>query len=170
MASASKNDALQRWSKIRIDQLGFVNNLLIGLASGMLTLEAGAAFDKLATLAPAVQHMVWRSLLFLLASILIGIITALNRLYDFRKTAQTVRLRIRRARNRRNARIPEPERLNIDRLFRDAITSLRTLTRLLGSLTWGLLCLQILLFLVGTVLLVCAVQQKLRFSWNPFST
>lgn len=71
-----------RWQEIRIKQFGFVNNVVLLLASGVLGFvvrsENTSALEKVGILA-------------LLLSILFGLFSAWTRLWDFRLTAQLSR-------------------------------------------------------------------------------
>ena len=74
-----------RWQDTTIIQLGTVNNLLIGLASGFLafTINNFNSFHY-------IPNSIKISTFFLVLSIFFGIITSLSRLYDFRITRNIV--------------------------------------------------------------------------------
>jgi hypothetical protein len=132
------HDAFVRWQSASIAQLGFVNNLLILLAGGMMTLEAGAVLDKLDSIGMSTKNWLLCSLVLLAVSIALGLWLAMNRLYSIRYTAQI-------ARGRQKLR------------HADELSQLRRRTRGLDSITWRLLWSQMVPFLLGAGALLCAV-------------
>jgi len=79
-----------RWQEIRINQLTFVNNILIILSTGMLgfQIQFGISFNVQQSV---LKYMFIVSMVFFFISILTGIFVALNRLVSFRKTAKIAR-------------------------------------------------------------------------------
>ena len=83
-----KNDNYIRWQAIRIKQLGFINNLALGISVGLL------AYNFKFILLDEVQLNSFQKILFWISSLLtvipvfIALIVSINRLEDFRLTAQ----------------------------------------------------------------------------------
>jgi len=84
-----------RWQGISLTQLGYTNNILLSLTIGFLAI----AFDKdyLNTLSFSKDSFFnlkmcfyFLTILFLLLSIVYGVLTSLSRLYDFKITQQIV--------------------------------------------------------------------------------
>src|SRR3954466_11671859 len=96
--SRDYHGAFVRWQGRAIDQLSFVNNLFIGLSSGLLALQMRytPTATSTATAPPTVTIVGLLSLLsgacFFL-SLGVGCWLALNRLDSFRKTAALARQR-----------------------------------------------------------------------------
>ena len=126
-------DRFVRWQKTTIDQLSFLNYLLIFMSGGILVYEINLIF-------PSSQFdinqiiMILISSLFLSFSVLLGICTAINRLRDFRKTKKLVRTRW----TNEN---------------KEDIKNLETETDNLGNWTWGFFWVQTILFICGIVVL-----------------
>ena len=122
-----------RWQKFRIEQLGYVNNLLIFLATGMLAFQVQLAVKELCfTILD--KRIIAFSTLLLFLSLTVGCYLAWNRLRAFRITAQIARKR-------------ETEK-------RDGIENLRAKLNHLIKITYQLLAAQALAFLLGALLLV----------------
>ena len=132
--AAEKNASFIRWQGRTIEQLGFVNNLLIGLATGLLIFEGKLSFDKKEILTCVDKWLIVLSVLSIFISLSIGCYVAWNRLRSFRHTTQIARQR------------ETGKRINIDEL--------RALVRKLDNRTWPLLTTQTILFAIGALLFV----------------
>jgi hypothetical protein len=143
------DEAYIRWQKIRIDQLGFVNNLLIGLAAAIMALEATGALGKMSEVPSDTKRWLLYSFILLMVSLTFGIVVTLTRLYDIRYTARIVR------RRKYLFEINESEKNDHE------ISQLRQQTDRLGKSSWVLLWLQIVPFFLGTLVLLCAVYRAL---------
>ncbi len=132
-----KNASYTRWQNIRITQLGFANNLIIGLSVGSLgylmnfinNTNSFNTFQKI---------LIWIDCPLLLISCLVGLLLIINRLEDFKITAQIVRKR------------EFEENMNIE--------ILRSLTKELGEKTWNLFIWQVSTFFAGFVSLIIIIS------------
>ncbi len=79
-----------RWQSREIDQLGFVNNLFIVLATGVLGFQTDLIFKYNQTL-ECNKLFLFLSILLTLFSLGIGCFVAINRLKDFRMTQKIIR-------------------------------------------------------------------------------
>ena len=141
--SNDEQQSFIRWQSIRIEQLSFVNNLLIGLATGMLAFQTQLAFDDKVSLTVIDKWLVILSIVLAFSSLAVGCYLAWNRLHSFRTTAQI-------ARKRETGK-------------RESIEELRALVKRLDGRTWQLLTVQIALFTLGGLpLLVVSVLRYLR--------
>jgi hypothetical protein len=145
-------EANARWQGIRVQQVGFLTNLLTGLAAGLIALEAGIAFGKLEGVAADVKRYFLYSIILLLLSIAIGIIMSWNRLVDFRMTSRTIKLR--------RQRLETDDVTKRGKLTKE-IDALRNMTRRLGDVTYVLLALQGIAFFVGVLALLFTVVWQL---------
>jgi hypothetical protein len=116
--------------------MGFFNNLLLGLATGLLVFQTQLAFDQEVDSMPCEIVVLVASILILFLSILIGCYLAWNRLSDFRLTAQI-------ARKREGGQ-------------REDIEQLRCKVERLGDRTWNLISWQAAFFVLGSLLLLIA--------------
>jgi hypothetical protein len=137
--SIKKNrEASIRWQGRTIEQFGYALNLILGLS------VAAIGFELSLILGHGHKNGGWQNCLFaislftLLLSVAVGLICVVNRLKDFRATAETARKR-------------EDGASDLD------LQPLRTLTRKLGQRTWFLFLWQISTFGVGILLLAFAV-------------
>ncbi len=127
-----------RWQSRSIEQFGYALNLVLGLS------VAAIGFELSLILGDELKNGGWKNCLFaisllsLLLSVAVGLLCVVNRLRDFRATAETARQR-------------EDGASDLE------LQSLRTLTRKLGQKTWLLLWWQIATFGLGISLLVFAV-------------
>lgn len=127
-----------RWQGRTIEQFGYALNLILGLS------VAALGFELSLLLGDEFERVRWQncllviSLLSLLLSVAVGLWCVVNRLRDFRATAET-------ARNRE------------DMASALELQPLRTLTRTLGDRTWLLFWWQIAAFGIGILLLVFAI-------------
>jgi len=127
-----------RWQGRAVEQLGYALNLILGLS------VAALGFELSLLLGDEFERVNWQncllviSILSLLLSVAVGLWCVVNRLQDFRATAEI-------ARNRE------------DLASALELQPLRTLTRTLGERTWLLFCWQTTTFGIGILLLVFAV-------------
>lgn len=135
------------WEARRIEQMGFVNNLLIGLASVLLFWLCQGALEGKITLAVTSFWLVLISGVSLLLSLLFGLCLASNRLSDFRKTAELIRLENDRAYYKKLNRIAEVDE------FDTKISQRKEANILLGISSWRLLNAQGIFFGIGLILL-----------------
>jgi hypothetical protein len=89
---ATQNERFVRWQKISIDHLGFCNNLILALAIAALSYSLNLIQDKTFS-AARTAHWYLGAVLFialgaLSLSVVLGLLCMLNRLRDFRATAQ----------------------------------------------------------------------------------
>lgn len=125
-------DSFIRWQSKTMAQFSFVNNLLIGLSSGMLMFELRLFLEY-------GSCSLILSILLYVVSILIGCFIAYNRLCSFRLTERIARIR----ENDSNKKC-------LQNLQEDC-SLLRTKTDQLDSRTWFLLPFQIISFVLGVV-------------------
>lgn len=121
-----------RWQDKTIAQMGFLNNLLIGITTGELYLGLNMIIDKKARLSGINQVLLSISILATILSLVVGCCLAYNRLHSFRITMHL-------ARDRGNVEEPITEKLR-----RSDKTS--------DKITWILIRLQMGFFLTGTIL------------------
>jgi len=133
--AAEKNERFARWQKITIDHLGFCNNLILALAIAALSYSLSLAQNTTFIAARAARcylgTMLFIALVALALSIVSGLSCMLNRLHDFRGTAQ-------RAKDSPDA----PSKEELDQM---------------GKLTWGLFYGQAWTFLAALAFLGIAV-------------
>src|ERR1039457_4134144 len=127
------NDSFRRWQDHTIEQLGTTSNLIIGLAGGLLALSITILREDKPQISScdAILLYVYSSALVL--SVVAGLLVAVNRLEDFRLTAQI-------ARNRETHKYT-PEQ----------IEEMRADSRTYGKWTWRLFIAQLILFALGAV-------------------
>ncbi len=89
---AAQNERFVRWQKIAIDHLGFCNNLILALTLGALSYSLTLTQDKTFVAARTARWYLGAVLLIafvaLSLSMVLGLFCMLNRLRDFRGTAQ----------------------------------------------------------------------------------
>jgi len=134
--SNSEEKSFLRWQRRTIEQLSFVNNLLIGLTTGVLAFQTQLAFDNRRSLTVIDKGLVVSSMVLESLSLVVGCWLAWNRLLSFRNTAQVARKRETDA--------------------REGIEELRTVGKRLDKRIWRLLPVQTILFGLGGLLLVGA--------------
>lgn len=132
--SIEKNASFIRWQGRTVEQLGFVNNLLIALATALLIFEGKLPFDEKKILTCADKCLIVFSILLIFFSLSVGCYVAWNRLHSFRQTTQI-------ARQRETGKTTD-------------INELRVLVRKLDNRTWHLLTIQTILFFLGLLLFV----------------
>jgi hypothetical protein len=122
-----------RWQGRTLEQLGFVNNLLIFLATGMLAFQVQIAIGKV-TFTNLDKCVIVLSTLLIFISLIVGCYLAWNRLLSFRLTTQV-------AYKRETGK-------------REGIEDLRNKIKILDKRTWQLLTIQTVLFGLGALLVV----------------
>jgi hypothetical protein len=132
--STDRNESFVRWQGRSIEQLGFVNNLLIGLATGLLAFETQLAFDDKASLIAIEKCVAIASIISVFLSSAIGCFVAWNRLRSFHFTAKIARKR--------------------EKNDRAGIEKLRDDVRDLDENTWKYLEYQTISFALGGLLLL----------------
>ena len=130
----SNNESFIRWQERSIQQLGFVNNLLIGLSTAIFIFQIKVSFDQTISLPNTIFCLFFISIIFIFLSITFGCITAWIRLKDFHLTSKIARKR--------------------EKNKRDSINTLRERSKSLGSATWTLLTIQAIFFIFGQILLM----------------
>lgn len=145
----------KRWEDRRIEQFGFVNNLLIGLSSVLLFwMLQGALEEKL----PVYDRVFWAVLIsgvcFFL-SMMCGLSLALNRLADFRKTATLIKTE--------NERAYYVEKHDNDQVQKQKseIDQKKKENSEIGVWSWRLICAQFSLFFLGFLSLGVGVIIKI---------
>ena len=131
------NSSFIRWQDKSIEQLSFINNLLITLASGFLILETQYFIGEKSAKATEILLM-GLSAFFVFASLILGGILAINRLLSFSHTAQIARKR--------------------ETNQREGIKELRDWTKEVDSRTWLLLWWQVGLFACGSLFLFIIIM------------
>ena len=130
------NDSFQRWQDRTIEQLGRTSNLIIGLAGGGLALTITVLREDKPILTCFDMALLYVYSSALVLSIAAGLLVTVNRLDDFRLTAQI-------ARNRTKQNYT-PEQ----------IEDMRADSRAYGKWTWRFFVSQLILFTVGAVVYV----------------
>ena len=133
----SKQDSFIRWQNITINQLGFVNNLIVVLAIGLIGYSINFIQNEKIILISVQKVFFWIGGILLLSSITLGILTSINRLRDFKLTAKIARKR-------------ESKQL-------EDIEENREKSKELGIVTWSLLISQIITFGIGFILTLITV-------------
>jgi hypothetical protein len=139
-------DRVVRWDSYRINQFSYTNNLLIGLNLAFLGFFITQSGFKICCNCYFLTLQILTGLL-LIASFLTGLLTVLNRLQDFRKTAKLTKRRKNKFEHDHNIKFYS----DIDTINSD-IRTLNSETKKLGILTWSLLKWQIYTFLIGTII------------------
>ena len=124
-----KQNKYIRWQAIRINQLGFINNLILGLSLGLIAFNFNFILPDDIVLNCFQKFLFWISAILTVISVFISLILAINRLEDFRLTAQIARKEEKKL----------TENIEIDRAKSDK----------LGKRTWCLFIWQIATFLIG---------------------
>lgn len=139
--------AFVRWQSIRQNQLSYVNDILILLATGMFGFQIQFGFNSV------VQISTFK-LLFIISmgvffvSIIVGVYVAWNRLISFRKTTEITRNR-EKINGETERQYSQEDKTNLESTNK----KLRVETDRLDERTWFFLPLQALLFIFGGILL-----------------
>jgi len=136
------NKSYLKWQGIRISQLGFTNNLIIALAIATLGFTIDFVQTENLTLSSVQKFLFWIGCSLVLISISLGIFVAINRLEDFKLTANIARKR-------------ETEK-------RDEIENDRIEAKRLGRKTWNGFIGQIVTFIVSFLFLIIMVLISLK--------
>lgn len=131
----NKNEAFIRWQARTIEQMGFLNNLLIFLSTGMLALQIQVIIRG-TPLSLVKRCFLLFSTLFIFSSIIVGSYLAWNRLNSFRITAKIARQKNSKYKNK------------------DDIAFLREKVKKIDTRTWNLIKGQIISFSIGSFLLL----------------
>jgi hypothetical protein len=129
-----------RWQQFKIDQMGKVISLVVGLATFNLGFllnfigQSNLTFEK--------NQKLWLiiTILAVIISIISGIIVSITRLYDYRFTARTVGI---------DEGIVTYSNKNSDHY--------RKITNKLGKYSWGFLWVQLISFVVGLGMTVLTI-------------
>jgi len=133
--SNNEKQSFIRWQGRTIEQLGFVNNLLIFLATGILAFQVQLAISIREVFFSILdKYTIVLSTLLIFISLMLGCYLAWNRLLSFRLTAQV-------ARKRETGK-------------KEGIEDLRNKVRTIDKRTWWLLLAQTVSFGLGALLLV----------------
>jgi len=127
--------SFRRWQQVTRDQFGFVVNLLLTLATGLVAFQSTLLLDHKLSFCWAFRFAM-ASLFFLVASVVFALLCSVNRLHSFRDTAQ-----IARRREQGETKLEKP---------RDEVKSK-------DKLTWCLLHFQLALFILGAACTALAV-------------
>jgi hypothetical protein len=132
-----------RWQSTTITQLGYVANLILTFATASL----GFSLTLLKDSRMGYVSCLWLlAVVTLLGSIAVGICCSINRLHDFRETAQIVKKREQ----------VESDGKRVPNQGQELLDYLREENRKRGELTWTLFYWQIGTFGVGVLFLVVA--------------
>lgn len=137
-------ERIVRWDQLRISQLSFTNNLFLTLDITFLGFFVSQTLMKFSNECWICSLQII-SLLSLLTSFIIGTMTVVNRLYDFRCTARLVRNKKLRFEFDHNL----TKHSDIESINENIIWD-KKLTDKLGQITWKLLKWQIWTFVIGT--------------------
>lgn len=136
-----------RWQEIRLKQLGYVNNLLIALASGSLLWQAQSILVLTITFQSRPLYLVSAALFFV--SIVFGCWVAWNRLGDFTLTANRLRS------------LMEAPPSQASKETKDLRKEMKEEANRLGENTRKLLPFQLYTFVIGFFLLLIDVVWRL---------
>ncbi|PZW37596.1 hypothetical protein LX95_02878 [Mesonia algae] len=120
-----------RWQLVRINQLTFINNLILGLSLGLLAYVFNFVQSDEIIFSCIQKILFWIGCITSLCSIALALLLALNRLKDFRKTANLVR--------------------KLEKKDLDEKNKSRQITDNLGKTTWKLFYWQIATFCISFV-------------------
>jgi hypothetical protein len=144
-----------RWQDRRIDQLGFINNLFIGLTSVLLFWLFEAGLERHIRLPLWSLGIIIFGSEVLLLSLLSGLWLAHNRLTDFRQTIELIKLENDKSFYVENKRQDEVEKRSIE------IEQKKSEIKKLGDCTWCLFKTQGILFVIGLILIGIAALLKI---------
>ncbi len=134
----SSNEKYIRWQGITLNQVTFVINLLLGLATATLGFSVSLLKDEKFIPAGKVKCLFTFALLSQLISLLFGIIAVISRTLDFRYTARIARI---------TKKFEE----------RESVKSTRLRVKRLGKTTWFSFWVQISSFLLGVLSLIISI-------------
>ena len=134
-----------RWQQIRINQLGFVNNLILGLSIGVIVYITNFLISTNISLSFYQKLFFWIGAILILISILVGISLAIIRLENYRVTARKA--------------------LKNDKKEKEGMKLLRDKSDCLDKITWILFYFQIGTFLISflafVLLFFLEIQHKI---------
>jgi uncharacterized membrane protein len=142
---SSHEGSFVRWQAITIAQLGFTSNLILTLAVASLGFSLTLVKDNDFTSSCWARCLLVISIVGLLIALALGIWCALNRLADFRMTAQI-------ARGREKLPTMTSEQGNADR--EKDLNEKRKEVKQLGNRTWTLFYWQVGTFAAGILALI----------------
>lgn len=131
-----------KWQDIRITQLGYANNLIIALAVALFGFTIKFIQTEDLILSNFQKVLFWIICALIIISVGLGIYVVLNRLEDFKLSAQIAR---KRETNKRDG--IENDRLKSERL---------------GNITWNIFIWQIVTFIVSFLCLFLLVLNSLK--------
>jgi uncharacterized membrane protein YbhN (UPF0104 family) len=149
---ANSEGSFIRWQTTALAQLGHVSNLILSFATASLGFSLALVKDEHYLPSGATKGLWIAAVLLLAISIILGIWCALNRLADFRETAQNARDRERLEREELQDLLPISERERI----RIRLECRRLRDDALGERTRLLLYFQIAAFGAGVMALILA--------------
>ncbi|MEQ1883722.1 MAG: hypothetical protein ABL967_01585 [Bryobacteraceae bacterium] len=156
--ATQKEGSFVRWQCIRIAQFGHVANLILTFAVASLGFSVTLLQDLRHGRSAPCLLCIWAIADFaLLGSIALGILCAMNRLWDFRETAQIARRREDLEQDGKLTRQEIDARLEYQ----------REANRKRGELSWTLFYWQIGTFGVGIVFLLLAFVFSLLVNEGP---
>jgi len=142
---ASHEGSFVRWQAITIAQLGFTSNLILTLAVASLGFSLTLVKDNDVTSYCWARCLLVFAIIGLLASVALGIWCSINRLADFRKTAQ-----IARGREKLRAITSEQDKAASEKELNEG----RKKVKKLGNRTWTLFYWQVGTFGSGILALI----------------
>lgn len=137
-----QKDSFIRWQEIRINQLSYSINLILGLSVGILGFQVTLLLNDKFIVQGLQKCLFSSSLVIIATAILFGIFCTISRLLDFRETAEIARSK---------------KRGDLSRNFKEG----RDLTKNLGEITWFLFWCQIGAFIIGVLFLVATIAPLL---------
>ena len=132
-----------RWQAITLTQLGQTTNLFLAFGGATLGFVLSTAKDPQSLAGCWRKGFLSAAALFLLLSLIFGGLCAINRLCDFRKTAQIAKHRERWERQ-----------AFATTWIADHLKARRLKVNKLGRRTWCFFCLQTIMLVVGVVFLI----------------
>ena len=143
-----------RWENRRIEQMGFINNLLTGLASILLFWMLQGSLEEKLVVSQCINWVVLIAGFCFLLAVVFGLWLAFNRLNDFRKTAELIRQEHERASTFKD--IDAKQQAQLKRV----IEKEKNRNKNIGNRSWSLLVTQFILFISGLLSLGIAVVLK----------
>jgi hypothetical protein len=145
------NERIVRWETHRINFLSFVINLILTLTGGSLVFWYSVLKDARADFCSLLLSFAG---IMLASSFLLGIVTMLNRLEDFRQTVEKIRKR------EELSELGSEDEANQDskqNSLKAEIKELENQTRRLGARTYDLLYIQVGLFGLGNLVVFLCI-------------
>ena len=130
------NERFIRWQQILREHFTFLNNLLLTFSVGTLGFLFSLLNDKNFIPISCEKIFFTTALILIFLSILIGLVTSFNRLFDFRTTLKKIKSEL-------NGKHSELEKLN-------------ELKDFYSKSTWNLFYCQIIIFTIGIISLTIA--------------